>query len=50
MQGFCNNIYDNAHKTIGWDPNEEKKNIERGTEVTADESDVGTGGGRMYEG
>ena len=40
MQGFCNKIYENDHEIIGWVPNEGKKNVERGTAVTADESDV----------
>ena len=50
MQGIYNNIYDNVHNIIGWDPNEGKKNVERGTEVTADASDIGTGGGSMSQG
>ena len=50
MQGFCNNIYYNAHDIIGWDPNKGKKNVERGKAVTADASDVGTGGGILLEG
>ena len=50
MQGFNNNIYDNYYKIIGWVTNEEKNNVERVTEVTADVSDLGTGGGRISEG
>ena len=50
MQGFCNKIYDNAHDIIGWDPNKSKNNLERGTAVTADVSDVFTGGGIILEG
>ena len=42
MQGFCNNIYDNAHGIIGWDPNKVNNNIERVMLVTTDASDVGT--------
>ena len=50
MQGFCNNIYDNAPNIIGWDPNESKKNVDRNTVVTAGVGGVGTGGGSMLEG
>ena len=50
MQGFCNNIYNNDHKIIGWDPNKGKKNVESGTLVTADVSEVDTGVGSMLEG
>ena len=50
IQGFCNNIYNNAHKIIGWDPKKWNNNAERGTVVMANASDVGTGGGRMSEG
>ena len=45
MQGFCNNIYNNAQEIIGWDPREGNKNVERVTEVIDDVIDVGTGGG-----
>ena len=44
MQGFCNKIYNNYLKIVVWDTNEGKKNVERGTSVTADASDVGAGG------
>ena len=50
MKGFCNNIYNNSHKIIGWDPNEVKKKLERVTAVMVDVSGVGTGGGRISEG
>ena len=49
MQGLCNNIYNNSHEVIGWDTNEGKKNVDTGTAVTVDESDVDNGGGRMLE-
>ena len=51
MQGFCYKIYDNSHYIIGWDSKKGKENVDRGTSVMADTSDVGTGGGvRMLEG
>ena len=51
MLGFYNKIYDNSHYIIGWDPKKGKENVDRGTSVMADTSDVGTGGGvRMLEG
>ena len=49
MQGIYNNIYDNVHNIIGWDPNEGKKNVERGTEVTVDANDIDTGWERILE-
>ena len=45
MQVFWNNIYENAHKIISWNPNKGTKNVEKGMEVTADASDIGTEGG-----
>ena len=45
MQGFGNNIYNNAHDIIVWDSKEGNNNVDRGTVVTADASDVGNGGG-----
>ena len=50
MQGLCNNIYDNAHEIIGWYPNEGNNNVDTGTDVTADVSDVGTRENIMSEG
>ena len=47
MKGLYNKIYDNDHKIIGWDTNEGKKNVERITVVTVDESDVINGEGSM---
>ena len=49
MQGFYNKTYENSHETIGWYPNEDKNNVERGTSVTVDASDIGTGGWSMSE-
>ena len=49
MQGFCNYIYKNAHKIIGWDTNRGKKNVNRGTSVTVDAIGIGTGEGSMME-
>ena len=50
MQGFGNNIYNNAHDIIVWDSKEGNNNVDRGTVVTADASDVGNGGGNISEG
>ena len=47
MQCFCNNIYNNVHKIIGWYPNKGNKNVERWTVVTENSSDIGTGRGSM---
>ena len=49
IQGFCNHIYGNAHKIIDWGPNYEKKNVERGTDLASDMSDIGTEGGSIPE-
>ena len=50
MQGFCNKIYKNANKIIGWDPKEVNQIVIRERYVMADASDVGTEGGSMLEG
>ena len=50
IQGFCNNIYNNDYKIIGWDPTKRKNNVERGIVVTADASEIRTGGGIMLDG
>ena len=50
MQGFCNNIYDNAHDIIVWDPRMETKYVERETTVMVDVSEVVTGGEIILEG
>ena len=50
MQSFCNKIYKNAHKIIGWDLNKGNMNVDRLTATTADVSGIGTGGVRMLEG
>ena len=50
MQGFCNNIYNNAHEIIGRNTNKGKKNVDRGTAVVADASEISTGGGSTSEG
>ena len=47
MQGFCNKVYENDHRIIGWDPNEGEKNFDMIMVVMEDASDVGTGVGRM---
>ena len=44
MQSFCSKIYVDVCEIIGWDPNKGKKNVDSGTLVTEDASDVGTGG------
>ena len=50
MHSFLNNIYNNSHKIIGWDPNKSNKYVERLRVVTAGVSGVGTGGGRLLGG
>ena len=50
MKGFCNNIYNNVHDIIGWDPNEGNNNVERRTALAADARDVGDRGSGMSEG
>ena len=50
MQGFYNIIYNSAHNIIGWDPNERNNNVDTGTVVMADSSDVGTVVWSMSEG
>ena len=50
MQGSWNKIYVNSHEIIGWGTNEGKNNIERGTAVKADASEIGTGVGSMLGG
>ena len=50
MQGFCNKTYNNAQDIIGWDTNEGKNFVEKGTTVISNASDVGTGECSMSEG
>ena len=47
VQVFCNNINNNSHDIIGWDPNKGKNNVDRVTLVTVDASEVFTGVGSM---
>ena len=49
IKGFCNEIDDNDHEIIGLGPNKGKNNVDRGTAVTVDGSDVGTGVGSLSE-
>ena len=49
-QDLRNNIYENAYDIIGWYPKKGKNTAERVTSVTADENDVGAGGGSMSKG
>ena len=49
IQGFCNNIYENTHKIIDWEPNGVKKNVDRVKAAAADASEVRTGGGKISE-
>ena len=50
MQGFCNNIYANSQKIIGWDTNKGDNNVQKAMAVMTDLSDVGTGLGIISEG
>ena len=49
MQGFYNNIYNNYHEIIGWDPRKGKKTVDIVTSVMADVSEISTGKGSMLE-